>query len=80
MKTQKQRIIKKLKADGNVSRNQALKNYISRLSAIIQDLESDGWVFETKLVNGDYAYLVKSSPLKEIIYKISDGRTIKTYA
>lgn len=78
--TQKQRIITKLRADGNVSRNSALRNYISRLSAIIQDLEKDGWVFETKQVNNDYIYLVKESPLKEVIYKISDGREIKTYA
>jgi len=78
--TQKQRVIHKLKIDGRISRNQCLNNYISRLSAIILDLRNEGWDFETKDINGDYVYIVTKSPLKEITYKLSDGREIKTYA
>lgn len=83
--TQKERIIKKLIADGFVTRNSALRNFISRLSAIIQDLEEEGWVFKTSREGGnykteaDYRYDVVSSPLQEIVYKVGD-REIKTYA
>lgn len=78
--SQKQRVIKKLMVDGFVTRNSALRNYISRLSVIIQDLESDGWKFKTSNVNGDYMYIVKESPLKQITYIVADGREIKNYA
>jgi hypothetical protein len=83
--TQKERIIKKLMLDGYVTRNQCLRNFISRLSAIIQDLEEEGWVFKTSRNGGnykteaDYRYDVVSSPLQEIVYKVGD-REIKTYA
>jgi hypothetical protein len=83
-KSQKDRIIKKLCCDGEVSRNSALRNYISRLSAIIQSLEEDGWVFETERRGGnykteaDYVYKVIKSPLKKTVYKV-DGREIIKY-
>ena len=41
-------IIKKLEKDGEVSRNWALKNYISRLSAWIYILRKRGWDFDTE--------------------------------
>jgi len=69
MKSQKQIIIEKLKEDGQVSRNWALSNYISRLSAIIYNLKDIGWEFETfkvktfnkvtKTEGWDYIYKVK---------------------
>jgi len=80
MKTQSERVISKLKNDGYITRNECLKNFISRLSAIIQDLELEGWVFKTERVKGDYKYTVVTSPLKEIVYKLPDGREIKQYA
>jgi hypothetical protein len=47
MKTSQKDIVEKqLKEYGEVSRNFCLKNYISRLSAIIQKLEEEGWEFE----------------------------------
>lgn len=69
-KSQKQRVINRLLERGEISRNQCLANYISRLSAIIQDLEEDGWIFETERRGGnykteaDYIYKVKSHPYK----------------
>ena len=36
--------------------------FISRLSAIIQNLEEDGWVFETKREKGDYVYVLVNEP------------------
>ncbi len=54
--TQKQRVIGKLRQDGFITRNECLRNYISRLGAIICDLKNDGYVFRTKEVKGDYVY------------------------
>lgn len=64
-KSQKERVIKKLLADGEITRNQCLKNYISRLGAIICTLKSEGWDFETKNVKGDYVYKVTVCPFKK---------------
>lgn len=78
-KTQKERVIGKLNKDGFITRNECLRNYISRLSAIIQDLEVDGWEFEAGDTYKDYKYKVIKSPFREIIYKVADGREIKVY-
>lgn len=65
-KTQEDRIIYKLRTDGYVTRNEALKNYISRLGARISDLQRQGWIFDAKFIkkNGarDYEYRVVSAP------------------
>ncbi len=77
--TQKQIVEKQLKEYGEVSRNFCLKNYISRLSAIIQDLEEDGWEFETVRDNGDYKYVTKKSIYKKVEYYVPalDKKIIK---
>ena len=64
--TQKQKVIAQLKAEGFVTRNWCLANYISRLSALIQDLEQDGFVFTTYRDEGDYGYKVKEVATKLI--------------
>ena len=65
--TQKEWVVKKLKKDGYVTRNEALRRRISRLSSIIYDLKKQGWKFITERVrtrrpNGsvgqDYKYIV----------------------
>ena len=67
--TQKQEVLKQLKEFGYVSRNRALQNYISRLSAIILDLKKEGLKLEgehRKTQYGqDYVYLIKT-PQKPI--------------
>jgi len=74
--TQKEKVIKQLKENGEVSRNWCLQNYISRLSAIIQDLEQDGWKFETIRRGGnykteaDYIYKVTKSKYKKVEYYV----------
>lgn len=60
--TQKNRIAKRLLERGEISRNECLRNYISRLGARIQDLENEGWVFETETRGGDYIYKLTHSP------------------
>lgn len=63
----------KLREDGFISRNDCLKNYISRLGAIVNQLIIDGWKFEKqsegvfqprwgKNVDGDYVYYLISAP------------------
>lgn len=61
------RILKELRKTGKLSRNWALKNYITRLSAYIYDLESMGWQFGKRgyLKNEfgkDYVYYVTKQP------------------
>lgn len=63
-KSQKQRVIDRLLERGEISRNQCLSNYISRLSAIIQDLEEEGWEFKTDRLDNDYFYYVIKHPYK----------------
>jgi len=63
--TQKLWTINQIERYGSVTRNKALNNYITRLSAIIFDLKKDGWeitgtVVKNKYKNinlvGDYRY------------------------
>ncbi len=63
-KTQLERVRFKVHRDGYISRNQCLsqKPAITRLSARINDLEAEGYVFETKQVGGDYVYRLISKP------------------
>ena len=55
-----------LLSKGYITRNEMLKNFISRGGARLLDLKHEGWVFKTKLVkygNGtDYQYILKSKP------------------
>lgn len=48
-----------LKDKGEISRNQCLRNYISRLGARIKDLQKEGMQFETERRDGDYVYKLK---------------------
>lgn len=65
-KTQRMWVEEQLLETGEISRNYCLANFISRLSAIIQDLEADGWVFETRKREGDYVYKLVDRPQKTI--------------
>jgi hypothetical protein len=59
-KTQVSWVKENLRENGYISRNQCLRNYISRLGAIINILKKDGWRFEAnyqQTVNGkDFWY------------------------
>jgi hypothetical protein len=46
--TQREWVINELNKHGEVSRNDALANYISRLSDIIFKLKKQGWEFDTE--------------------------------
>ena len=58
-----QKFIKRVLRDkGEVSRNFALSNFISRLGAIICSLRKDGWEFDVERRDGDYIYKLKKAP------------------
>ena len=54
---QEKKVIEQLETNGMVSRNWALKNYISRLGAIMCDLK-EWYEFDTKHKDGDYLYIL----------------------
>ena len=81
-KSQKERVIKKLLADGEITRNQCLSTFpaITRLGAIICLLKSEGWDFEASNRKGDYVYKITVCPFKkEILFVPSMGKRIERY-
>lgn len=72
--TQTERVVKRLLEHGVITRNQCLYNRISRLSAIIQDLEEEGWEFEADFTEDrtDYYYKLIKSPYKKVMYMAGD--------
>lgn len=82
MKKQREKIEKELYTKGYVTRNWALRNYISRLSAIIFDLRNEKKKFHTfyaKTKNGgqDYVYLIDNGKwthktITKVIEKIKE--------
>lgn len=62
---QKKFVIEHLNACGFISRNTCLKNYISRLGAIIHRLKKEGWSFVTEWRETEYS--------KDFIYRVKDN-------
>lgn len=65
-KSQKEIIKEQLRANGYVSRNWALDNFISRLGAIIADLKKEGFVFKANYDKGNYEYHLVGVPMKKV--------------
>jgi hypothetical protein len=79
-KSQQEWVIDQLLKKGKISRNFALKHFVSRLGAIIQVLEENGWQFNAYYVKGDnggrnYVYEMIKCPYKQQVYKV-DGKII----
>ena len=63
-----------LRTDGVITRNQCLKEYITRLSAIIFKLNNSGYVIETRKIPSvtrwgkgyDFEYCIKYKPAKAV--------------
>jgi len=49
--TQKEWVENKLIKNGKITRNECLRNYISRLGALIALLKNDGWEFKTSYID-----------------------------
>lgn len=62
--TQKQWVIAQLKENGEITRNQCLSRYISRLGAIALTLKKEGWQLEGFNREGDYVYRIIKAPQK----------------
>ena len=63
-KSQKERVVQRILDTGKISRNECLRNFISRLGAIIYKLTKEGWEFRTEEIDGDYVYYQIKNPLK----------------
>lgn len=84
-KTQEQWVLEQLNKNGEVSRNGALQNFISRLGAIICNLNKEGWNITgdyRKTEHGkDFIYTVVSKPYKKTMtFKEVNGERIAIYA
>jgi hypothetical protein len=67
--SQKKWVLERIEEQGFITRNQCLRNYISRLGAIILDLKKEGYLFESgyeKTKQGkDYIYTFVGMEEKE---------------
>lgn len=83
-KSQKQWVVQQLKEKGYISRNDCLKQCITRLSSIIFILKEEGWGFIEDFVpmndGKDFWYKVSKSPFKKVVrYVPSLGKEITTW-
>ena len=60
--TQKSWVLSQLETNGEISRNQCLANFISRLGAIVLVLKNEGWELEGEWRGGDYVYKLLNRP------------------
>jgi hypothetical protein len=67
--TQIEFVKKALKNKGFITRNECLREYISRLGAIILVLKHEGYHFRTERVKGDYKYVLMLSPEEDKILR-----------
>ena len=70
-KTQLQWVKERIKETGEISRNECLANYISRLGAIIARLKEQGYEFDAgfrKTERGeDYVYRATATPKRTVV-------------
>lgn len=75
-KSQKQFVKKQLLETGKISRNDCIRNhYITRLGAIICDLNKDGYEIEGNKEGNDYVYRIKN--VKEKVVEYIDKDTVR---
>lgn len=76
-KTQKEFVVQQVKKNGFITRNQCLRNYISRLGAIIFELKKDGFEFDSYFQKNETLFGTE----KDFVYKWTnpdEGNEIKT--
>lgn len=73
--------MEELLATGIVRRNWALSQFpsITRLGALILQLEEAGFVFEARYSKdkSDYGYIMKKCPLQKEVYKVGDKEIVR---
>lgn len=83
--TQRERVEKRILEQGYITRNQCLSTFpaITRLGAIICDMQKTGWEFTTDNKNGDYKYVLVRTLYKTVTRTLANGQvitqTIKKY-
>lgn len=75
--SQKDRVLKQLRTNGQISRNECLRNFITRLSAYILDFRKEGMEIEAEYKNGDYIYKLLDKPKERIEYRVN-GELVHT--
>lgn len=79
--SQKQRVLRRLKEIGKVTRNECLNTNprITRLGAIICDLKKDGYKIEGREEGNDYVYTadIPKPPVPEILE--IDGKRVAVF-
>jgi len=82
MKNQLKWVKNQLMENGEVSRNYAISNYITRLGAIIHKLNKNGWVIRghfEKTENGrDYIYNLIDAPKRKVV-EFKNGKPYLIY-
>jgi hypothetical protein len=69
--SQKTKVLKLMREQGYVTRNWALSNFISRLSAIILDLKQDGVNIEGGWKEGDFVYKLLDKPVRTEVFRVN---------
>jgi hypothetical protein len=76
MKTQREIILERINITGEVSRDFALRNFISRLGAIIDKLKSEGYEFDAYYQD----YIDNGGrPAKDYVYKLLKRPELKLF-
>lgn len=66
-----------LRERGQISRNEALQNFVSRLGAIILVLKKEGWEIDSGYDgHRNYVYKLKKAPIIRKV-EIIDGRAVE---
>lgn len=75
--TQENWVLEQLNTTGQIDRNTCLRNYISRLGAIIHDLKKKGYKFRTENKDGNYFYYLETAVLeaRQVDNEVSDKQT-----
>lgn len=68
--TQRDKVLKLLRENGKITRNECLRMYISRLGAIILSLKKEGMNITGEYKDGDYIYTLQDKPKETIEYRV----------
>ncbi len=64
--TQRMWVEKQLREHGEVTRNTALQNFISRLGAIVHGMRASGWQITPSRRGRDYVYTLGEAPKRKV--------------
>ena len=78
--TQKKWVLDQIKEKGFITRNECLKVYISRLGAIICDLQKDGYKFTAEYqktpYGQDYVYTLTGQSIQQALFNLTQTQPL----